>query len=93
MTAVSFPVKLTVQTETDPRMQASAQVGFVLQAGPQLRRFDVGAVAGLLRPRSLRRGTIFGAIGRYMSWLRRSLYTPYCGLFFLRRRLLVLRHD
>ena len=31
-----------------------ARVGLVLQAGPQLRRLDVGAVAGLLRPRSRR---------------------------------------
>ena len=43
--------------------------------------------------RSLRRGTIFGAIGRYMSWLRRSLSTPYWGLFFLRRRLLAAPTD
>ncbi|MCY4660887.1 MAG: hypothetical protein OXF93_13895 [Acidobacteria bacterium] len=31
-----------------------ARVGFVLQAGPQLRRLDVGAVAGLLCPRPRR---------------------------------------
>ena len=31
-----------------------ARVGLVLQAGPQLRRLDVGAVAGLLRPRTRR---------------------------------------
>ena len=31
-----------------------ARVGFVLQAGPQRRRLDVGAVAGLLRPRPRR---------------------------------------
>ena len=31
-----------------------ARVGFVLQAGPQFRRLDVGAVAGLLRPRPRR---------------------------------------
>ena len=30
------------------------RVGFVLQAGPQRRRLDVGAVAGLLRPRPRR---------------------------------------
>ena len=28
-----------------------ARVGLVLQAGPQMRRLDVGAMAGLLRPR------------------------------------------
>ena len=27
-----------------------ARIGFLLKAGPQLRRFDVGAMAGLLRP-------------------------------------------
>ena len=31
-----------------------ARVGFHLEAGPQLRRLDVGAVAGLLRPRPRR---------------------------------------
>ena len=31
-----------------------ARVGFVPQAGTQLRRLDVGAVAGLLPPRPLR---------------------------------------
>ena len=31
-----------------------ARVGFVLQAGPQRRRLDVGAVAGLMRPRPRR---------------------------------------
>ncbi len=31
-----------------------AGVGLVLQAGPQLRRLDVGAMAGLLRPRPRR---------------------------------------
>ena len=31
-----------------------ARVGFVLQAGPQMRRLDVGAMAGLLRPRPRR---------------------------------------
>ena len=39
-------------------------------------------------PRSLRRGTIYGAICHYMSWLLGSPATPYWGLVFLRRRLL-----